>query len=215
LHRNQALLSVFATAVLLLAACSSTTINGVWKDPEYRAGKLERVLVVSVARKDLMRRMYEDNFVRELQARGVDAAPGYKVLPAVLNLEAPPPKNLLSRTGYHFLLISRLADRKTIEILHPGTTRIEHFPDRHSYYGRYPYYRHWEDYYSSSFSVIETTPTHTSLNELVILETNVYNAADDIIFSVQTETLVDYGAEETIRDIVAAVLQAMSVHDLI
>jgi len=63
--------------------------------------------------------------------------------------------------------------------------------------------------------VIETTPAYTSLNQLVILETNLYDSAGEIIFSVQTETLVDYGANETIQDIVETVVKALAAQHLI
>jgi len=201
--------------VLLLSACSSTTISGVWKNPDYRGGGLNRVLVVSIAKMELLRHLYEDKFVAQLQAQGIEAAPGYRVLPADAGNELASLQGVLGQTGYHFLLISRLVDQKTVEIVHPGTTRIEHFPSSRYYYHRYPYYQHWRDYYRSSYAIIETTPPYISLNELVILETNVYDSSDEIIFSVQTETLIDYGAEETIQDIVSSVIKALEAHDLI
>lgn len=212
--RCTALLIIAATSLTLLFGCSSTTINGVWKDPAYRGGALDQVLVVSISGQDLMRRLYEDAFVAHLQSRGVQAAPGYKVLPSP-ELDSQMPEGLPGKAGYRFLLITRLADKKIIEIVHPGFTRIEHYPSRHSYYRDAPYYRRWSNYYRSSYSVIETTPPHTSLNELVILETNLYDIDEEIIFSVQTETLVDFGAEETIQEIVEAVLAALAVHDLL
>ena len=66
--------------LLFIASCSSTTVNGVWKDPSYKSGRLNKVLVVSIAKKDLMRRLYEDKFVSKLRAAGLEAAPGYQFL---------------------------------------------------------------------------------------------------------------------------------------
>jgi hypothetical protein len=212
--RCKVMLIIAVTSLTLLFGCSSTTINGVWKDPDYQGGPLDRVLVVSIARQDLMRRLYEDAFVAHLQSRGITAAPGYKTLPPP-GQEPPDLEGLPGKAGYRFLLATRLADKKTIEIFHPGATYIDHYPGRHYYYRDYPYYRHWGDYYRSSYSVIETTPPYSSLNELVILETNLYDASGEIIFSVQTETLIDYGANATIQDIVDAVIKALATQGLI
>jgi len=207
-------LILLSAAMVLLAGCSSTTINGVWKDPQYSGGKLDRVLVVSVAKSDLMRRLYEDAFVARFNQLGIQATPGHKVLPAGHSGDPRDIDTKLGELGYRNVLVTRLTEQRTIEILHPGTTYID-YPDRRYYYRNYPYYRHWRDYYDRGYAIIETTPPYTTRSELVVLETNVYDANDEIIFSVQTETLVDYGAEETIRDIVNAILTALRDKQLI
>lgn len=210
------LVASLSTIILLgLSSCSTTTISGVWKDPDYRGGKLDRVLVVGIAKQELMRLRYEDTFVAHFRSREVKAESAHQALPAEAGKDLDALKGLLGENGYRFLLISRLVDKRTIAIQHPGTTRIEHFPSRHFYYGHQPYYRHWRDYYRSSYLIIESTPPHTSLNELIILETNIYDRNDEIIFSVQTETLVDFGADEMIEDIVKAVMNALSAQELI
>lgn len=197
--------------LLLLSGCSSTTINGVWKDPAYNGGKLDRVLVISVAKKDLLRRLYEDAFVAALDKRGIPAIPGYRVLPAGAGID---PGTIPEHPGgrdFRFVLISRLVDKKTVQMLNPGTTVIRDMP---GYYG-YPYYRHWRDYYRSSYRIIETTPPYTTESTLLILETNLYTAADKLIFSVQTETLLDYSAGQTVNDIVQKVVQELADKGLI
>lgn len=206
---------VLGWVLVFLTGCSSTVIHGVWKDPDYRGGKLDRVLVVGIATQELMRLRYEDTFVAHLRAREVKADPAYRALPGEAAKDQAALKGVLEKNDYRFLLISRLVDKRTIAIQHPGTTRIERFPSRHFYYGHYPYYRHWRDYYRSSYLIIETTPPHTSLNELIILETNLYDRDDEIIFSVQTETLVDFGSDAMIEDIVKAVIKALAAHELI
>lgn len=203
------LLMLLTVAALGLGGCSTTTINGVWKDPHYSGGPLRQVLVVSVAKNDLMRRLYEDAFVAQLQKFGIRATPGYEVLPA--GFKGDPQQLKQKLQGHHFedILVTRLTDKRTIEIQYPGTTYIEHYPDRRLFYRDYPYYRHWEDYYDHSYAVIQSMPPYTTRTQLVVLQTNLYNARDEIIFSVRTETLVDYGAAKTIDDIVSAVIKAM------
>jgi len=203
-----------AAALLGLGSCSSTTINGVWKDPQYTGGKLDRVLVVSVAKRDLLRRLYEDAFVARLADLGIRATAGHRVLPAGHSGDPQESDAKLGELGYRNVLVTRLAEKRTIEILHPATTYID-YPERRYYYRDYPYYRHWRDYYDRGYAIIESTPAYTTQTELVVLETNVYDANDEIIFSVQTETLVDYGAEETIRDIVDAILKALRAKQLV
>ena len=44
--------------ILLLAGCSSTTLNASWKNPEY-SQHIETVYIVGVAKQDIHRRLFE------------------------------------------------------------------------------------------------------------------------------------------------------------
>jgi hypothetical protein len=76
--------------VLLLAACAATTVDGTWKRPEMAGQRIEGpVLVVGVARDETVRRIFEDDMVAKLAARGVKAMRSYEVVPGALDGEGP------------------------------------------------------------------------------------------------------------------------------
>ena len=67
-----------APAALLLAAaalsaCSGTSVQGSWKDPQFTAGPVKNVLVIGVARNPATRRIFEDSFAGRLSARSTPA----------------------------------------------------------------------------------------------------------------------------------------------
>lgn len=75
---------------LLLAACAATTVDGTWQRPETAGQRIEGpVLVVGVARDETVRRIFEDDMVAKLTARGVKATRSYEVVPGVLDDEGP------------------------------------------------------------------------------------------------------------------------------
>lgn len=72
---------LLAVAVLALAACAaSTSIVNEWQAPD-PGPAVKRILVVGMLRDSSIRRTFEDEMVAALRARGVDAQPGYRVLP--------------------------------------------------------------------------------------------------------------------------------------
>jgi len=75
---------------LFLAACAATTVDGTWTRPEMAGQRIEGpVLVVGVARDETVRRIYEDDMVAKLAARGVKAMRSYEVVPGALDGEGP------------------------------------------------------------------------------------------------------------------------------
>jgi hypothetical protein len=72
--------------IFLLTACASTTVDGTWTRPEAVGQRIEGpVLVVGVARDETVRRLYEDDMVAKLAARGIKGLQSYMVLPGMLD----------------------------------------------------------------------------------------------------------------------------------
>ena len=68
-------------AVLLLSGCSATRVVDSWRDAAY-AGRPARMLIMGIAEVRGPRTLVEEEFVRQLQARGVDARAGTVAFPA-------------------------------------------------------------------------------------------------------------------------------------
>jgi hypothetical protein len=76
----------FVGVGVLLAGCASTTLDGVWTRPELAGKPIQgTVMVVGVARDETVRRVYEDDMVARLAARGVQALRSYAVVPGALD----------------------------------------------------------------------------------------------------------------------------------
>src|SRR5262249_30730595 len=65
----------------LLAACASTRLVATWKDPAFAGPPFKQLLVFGVSNSDVNRRVFEDGFVRALQASGSRGVPANTVLP--------------------------------------------------------------------------------------------------------------------------------------
>lgn len=205
------------SGLILLSGCTSTTITGAWKDPQYSGDKLQNVLVIGIVKNDLLKHFYEDTFVRELKAKEVAGTASYTIIPADKRDQTDFIRQQLSDRAFDYLLLTRITDKKTLKIIHPGSTEVYgRSYNSGRYYGPSPYYRNWNSYYDRGYSSIYTIPETTTEIPQVILETNVYSAASgEIIYSVQTDTLLVYGSEKNIREIVHAIIGHLSKNKLL
>ncbi len=65
----------------VLSGCVSTKLVRDWVDPEYRGPAYRKFLVMTVWEGARARRILEDQFVRQLEQRGVAAVPSYRLIP--------------------------------------------------------------------------------------------------------------------------------------
>jgi tetratricopeptide (TPR) repeat protein len=75
--------------MLMLAGCAATELVNQWSSPAYTAPWFKRVMVIAVTRKASIRRNFEDEFVAQLKAAGVDAVPSYQYIPDEGQVEEP------------------------------------------------------------------------------------------------------------------------------
>jgi hypothetical protein len=72
-------ISAVATSILLVA-CAETKFTSVWKDEAYQ-GLPAKIMVIGGSNTPAIRRLFEDEFVKELKEHETDAIVSYTVLP--------------------------------------------------------------------------------------------------------------------------------------
>jgi hypothetical protein len=152
----KALKTFRAVALLLLAllatGCSPTVLAGSWRDPQYAGGPIRKVLVVGVSEQDLVRRLFEDEFARQLREEGVTAAASYGFFSVEQVRERREAVEAKVRgLGYDKIIVTRLVGKRDVEVVQPGTVY-----GSTGYGGRY--YGGWHDYYRDSWSIVYEPP---------------------------------------------------------
>lgn len=202
-NRGFALLALVLCAGLL--ACSRTTIKTSWVNEEYRGKPIKKVMVIGISKEPATRRLFEDDFVGELQARGTDAEPSYQNHPSAEKLEKGELISESKKSGADSLLITRLIERKTETNYYPGRV----------YGGRYGYYHNWYDYYSRGYGV-EYDPGYIVESEIVRLETNLYDLkTEQLIWSAVSETFVDVPGKPAIKSVIRTLAKKMEKDGLV
>jgi hypothetical protein len=71
-----------ASAMLALSGCSTATpIVSEWRNPAYASGPFKRIMVGGPSGETSVRRNFEDEFVVQLQAAGIDGLASYRYIP--------------------------------------------------------------------------------------------------------------------------------------
>lgn len=190
---------------LLLAACASTTVDGSWARPESAGKRIEGlVLVVGVARDETVRRIYEDDMVAKLGARGVSARPSYSVIPGTLASDAD--ARLLQaahEAGARYLLSTAVIGQDIEQVVYQDPMMYPGFVGFGGWYGAY-WGMSWPAY-----TQVRTYRVVIAQTALVRIDT------DRVDWTVRTRTTAPANIEAETRAFVDVILGAMAKDGLV
>src|SRR3990170_1417317 len=92
-------------------------------DPSYQ-GRPRKIMVIGVAEKPVSKRIFEDEFVRQLKARGTDAVASYTVMPDEKQGDHAVIAAKMKEQSADAALISRRASKKTVHTSVPGNDKL-------------------------------------------------------------------------------------------
>ena len=105
--------------LFLFIACASTKFSAIWKDETYQ-GHPEKILVINAFQNPVNRKLFEDELVKALKDRGMDAVVSYTVMPnpVVSNKNAITAQ--AKKAGADTVLINKPISARTDESLGAG-----------------------------------------------------------------------------------------------
>ncbi len=168
---------------IIITSCATTTLLNVWKDDNY-TGNIKKVLVIGTAEKQGVRRIFEREFVSQFKTYGIEAVPSYEYIPADKVLDKNAIISKINELDIDSVLITALVGKKTVE----------------------RYIENWYSYHSGVYS-------HLAKDEIVHLETNVYDAGTEkLIWTALSETILmeEESAYGKIKPFVKTMLNKMS-----
>lgn len=204
--KSYRLLIVIAAGLLVAASgCAAKRIVSQWSNPDYANAPITftRIMVVGAIEQDAIRRNFEDRFVAELRAAGVDALPSYRLV-------ADPGKDIegsvkaaVQSAGADGVLVTRLIRVEQRTDVSPGYYQ--------PYFG-FGYY-HW--YNPGWYGGLSTTPSFYHY-PVYHSETTLYHAAkNEIVWTGTIRTIDPENANQAIEDYVATVVSALKVNHLL
>lgn len=215
--RNLLIIACLSGGVLLAAACSSTSVTSSWRDPDY-SGLLRKIYVVGIAKQEVNRRIFEDEFSRQLQGYGVTGVSSYKDLadPQTADKDLINQRVIANRADS--MLMTRMTAKRTEEVVTPGRiSGYQSWPyDRYYHpYSPAPYYRNWGSYYDRRFEAIYEPATITRV-EVATIEANLYDARSGaLIWAAQVDVVIEANTQKLIADFVTAVVKDLRQQGLL
>lgn len=214
---------ICAGAVLAgwLAGCAATgprtEIESTWTDATYADGGFERVAVLANFDTQVESRVFEENVARALEARGVTAIEGRRVVEDGRRYSEEALELQLSEVDADGILILKLiAVEEDLTYRRPYAGALPPdmvFGDPYFWY----YYPHWSYYsYWRSARGVVRAPGYWEEVRHVIVEASLYdNRTDQLVWTAKTETMdtPEYGA--LAASIAGAVTERLADLDLI
>lgn len=186
--QKKIIFSLLISFFLFLTGCATTHIISAWKDPEYKASQIKKVVVIGVFKRPALRHFFEEEFVRRFKMMNIEAVPGYSVIKNK-KMSGDELIEKISDLNVDALLISRVVDKKTLETYYPPQT---------AYRGPRPYYHDWYHYYRDSYDYV-IAPGYKVEQQIVKIETSIYDAkTQNLVWSALSESYTD---SPTLKDV--------------
>ena len=199
---NRLFRALAAATALTLAACASTELVNQWSNPAYTSPSFKKVMVVGVTKQASIRRSFEDEFVAQLKAAGVNAIPSYLYIPQDGPVGEAVLKQALKETGADALMITRLVRVQKKTEIAPG-----YYPPDPAMAVHPLYTTAWNDYYE---------PPIAYRSEVYTCETSLYDTVKNrVVWSGRAQTTTPGNLNQEIKDYAGVIISALKDKKLI
>lgn len=192
-------------------------MSGTWHAPDFVGESFSNILVISVAKENTDRRMYEDRMVESLAGVGTNAVASYRALPNLEDVSEASVKELVAKNRHEGVLVTRLVsvDSKMHHVkgqsyVVPNGRYSVGYPSGFHEPGYNGFYRPgYYGYYSASYSVV-SEPGYDVLRYSALVETNLYGVeSEQLIWSGRSTTLRPQSAAKAIPSITSTVAREL------
>jgi len=185
-----------------LAACASTKLVNQWSNPAYTAPSFKKVMVIGVARQSSIRRSFEDEFVNQLKAAGVDAVPGYQYIQEEGQVGEERLRQAVAQAKADAVIITRLVKREEKTQVTPGFYQP---PAGLGFYGWYS--AGWVGYYE---------PPRVYQYDVYTSETSLYDTVkNQVVWTGTAETTAPGDIDKEIKNYAEIMISALKEKKLI
>jgi hypothetical protein len=164
--------------------------------------------VLGISTNPSLRRLYEDSFSVKLEKLGYQAVSGYLWAPDAGSLDRDAIIAKIKAENVTHVLVTRKVKAEEVATYHAPTVAVG------VGYGGYGpgYYGSWGGYYRAGYAAV-VDPGYTTVDTVVTLETNFYDAGKDkdaLVFSGESQTWTDQtGSDSKIDEVIETLVYTM------
>jgi len=186
---------VSLVAVIFVSGCAFTKITAVWKSSAY-ISQPDKILVIAIAKKEVTKRLLEDDFVSRIKERNTGAIASYTIIPEDKQNDDEFIAEKMKEQGANAVLITRFVDLKTAYRCVPGG-------DFATPYGT------WRGYYEYGFGIM-CSSGYVSEDDYAVMETNLYSdGKSDLIWTASSKTQILSTDQKFIKAYVKYIIKTM------
>ncbi|HXK27053.1 MAG TPA: hypothetical protein VJ646_02235 [Candidatus Binatia bacterium] len=190
------------SVTLTLSACSTASpILSEWRNPAYALGPFKRIMVGGLSRETSVRRNFEDEFVIQLRAAGIDALASYRYIPEDEGIDENNLKQAAQKARADAVLFAR-------------SVKME---QKTNYGPTFPYlsFGIFGSNVGASWSGLSGAPGAYRYNEYTS-ETTLYDVAkNEVVWTGTIKTTEPENVQTAIKSYVEAVMKALDAQNLL
>ena len=200
---NRGLFCSLAILSLVTSSCVSTTLTSEWKDETYLFWPEKKIFIVGAFSGEVVRKMFEEEFVRQLTAQGTEAVASCTVLAFDVVPKQEVVLSLIKEQRADAVIITRYLGKTSTAPVPPAGISCD--PPQLSDI--------WQDYYTQGYSVM---PAYTQERDVYRLETALYDAGTEkLVWKTVSETTVEKEIMPEYKLIIALMIKKLQIEKLI
>jgi hypothetical protein len=201
------LLRIFWLAIVcagVTACAASTKIINQWVSPDYASPRFKKIMVIGVSKQPSIRRTFEDEFVSQLKAAGVDAVPSYVYISEDGQVDEGRLQAAVKQAGADAAIVTRLVQVEKKTQVTPGFYQ----PPPAVGFGFYGgYSAAWRGYYE---------PPRVYQYDVYISETSLYDMGKNrLVWAGTVETTAPHDINKEIERYVDTVIDALKSKNIL
>jgi len=181
----------------MLTGCATTELTGIWRDESLAGRTFKKIYVIAVAKQPRVREFFEDEYVRQLQKKGVEALASHTGIAADKMLDKQTILETIADTGVDAVLITRVTEFK-------GKRETQTYQ---TYKVPLAYYNQMTEYYRKGQEESQAGALLTA-HEIVSLETNIYDAkTTKLVWAAASDTKIQDSVQQLIVSFVQVIVK--------
>ena len=181
------ILSVFLITLILFSCSPSSQFTNLYVDDAYKGMQFKKVLVVGMAKEEWKRKVYENEFRKDLMQHKVQVLTAWQELPKGETISKETFYNYFSDKNIDAVFVVMAAGSKTEETMtSAGSSNV--------YVGFYGFYVSSASYFYS--------PITTSQETVVYMKTNIYETSKGtLIWSIKSQSFEPQNTGDVIKTV--------------
>ena len=200
---------------ILVFGCSSTKVKVSWKNPNY-SEPVKKVYVIGLAKLERTRRIFEDEFCKNLATYGITCIPSYIDLSLSEEINKETITAKVKANGADSVLLTRAVGKRTEEVVNPGPYSSFDYAQRASRRSvPDPYYNNYGSYVAQNRGRLYEL-TNTIQFEVINVEASLYIAdSAKLVWLTQLDTVVDDNLEKLLAKLIEKMTKKLNSDGLI
>ena len=197
--------STIVCGLIFTASCANTKLTSTWMDEKKSGSTYNDILIIGIAEHEHNRRLFEEEFYKQLGNMGIESEVSYSILPKSTDINRDTVTAAIKGKDIDAIIITHMIGIEEQTVYRQS---MNYMLPRGYYNGLYSYYPQVHTYVNQ--------PGYYTTHDIVKLETNLYEVnSEELVWSAQSQSFAPESAKEVVDDLIKLVIKDLKSKGLI